>query len=126
MAARAASSTSAPDSLAMSTLTGQLPDRPRRGRRLARTAGPHPGAPRPAPAVRPGLGAMGFVPLIGVDNVADQPVAYHIVAGQPGEVDVAHAFEDLLHLAQPAQMPCGRSTWVMSPVTTTLEPKPSR
>src|SRR4029077_10633775 len=43
-----------------------------------------------------------FVPLVRIDDVADPPVPDYVVAGQPGEVDVADALQDLLDLAQPA------------------------
>src|SRR4051812_46008432 len=40
--------------------------------------------------------------LVRVDDTADQPVPDDIVRGEPGEVDVVDALEDLLDLAQTA------------------------
>src|SRR5216683_6919231 len=43
-----------------------------------------------------------LVPLIGVDDVPDQPVPDDVMAGQPGEINIRDAFEYLLDDAQPA------------------------
>ena len=63
----------------------------------------------PAPVarhpLRPPRGPPGarVVGLVGVDDVADQPVPDHVVAVQPGEVDVVDAVEDLLDELQAAR-----------------------
>ena len=44
----------------------------------------------------------GVVAFIGVHDVPHQPVPHHVVAGQPGEVHVIQAFEDILHDPQAA------------------------
>src|SRR5690242_11762679 len=81
------SSTSMPASLAISILIGVLAALP-------------PG--RPVPAVER-LG-LRVVPLVRVDDLADQPVPYDVVAGEPREVDVLDAVEDVLHHAEPADL----------------------
>ena len=53
--------------------------------------------------------------------MADDVAPAEVHEGQP--VDAA---EDLLEAEQARLRPPGRSTWVTSPVTTTLEPKPMR
>src|SRR5581483_6424762 len=62
---------------------------------------------RPGPLATPvelmGL-RLGVVPLVGVDDLADQPVPDDVVAGQPGKVDVLDAVQDVLHHAQPADL----------------------
>src|SRR5579875_160947 len=87
-AARPASSTSTPDSLAMSTLTGASAPRPPARPSRARLQPP---VPR-------------VVPLVRVDDLSHQAVPHHVVAGQPGEMDVVDAGEDVLHHAQPADL----------------------
>ena len=88
---------STPDSLAISMLT-----EPPLTRACA-AAGPADG--RRAAAARPG---PRVVALVGVHDVADQPVPDHVVAGQPREVDVVHAVEDVLDDAQPAGLAGGQ------------------
>ena len=97
---------------------GQLPWR--RGRRR-----PAPGAP--APGGRGAACRVGVPALVGVDDVADQPVPDDVGAGQLGEVRRPRCRRGCP--GRPAARCCvppGRSTWVTSPVTTILEPKPSR
>ena len=85
-----------------------------------------------AAAARPALGRRRVAGaasqrVVGVDDVADQPVPDDVVRWSAGRSDVLDAVEDLLR--RPAGRCCvppGRSTWVTSPVTTILEPKPSR
>src|SRR5947209_5687545 len=89
-AARATSSTSMPASLAISMLI--------RGS-LAALPPDRPGTP-----VQLGLPPLRVVPLVRVDDLADQPVPDDIVTGQPGEMDVLNAVEDVLHHAQPADL----------------------
>src|SRR5579875_1495705 len=84
-AARSVSSTSTPDSLAMSMLIAASAPRP-------------PALPSRA---RVKLPVPGVVPLVRVDDLSHQPVPHHVMAGQPGEVDVV---EDVLHHAQPADL----------------------
>src|ERR1700691_372158 len=96
-AARSASSTLTPDSWAISMLTpghrslSALARAPAQPLRRVRRA--------PDPLV---------IALVGIDDVADQPVPHHVVAGQPGEVDVVQALEDVLDQAQPAGLPGGQ------------------
>src|SRR6185437_4678591 len=84
------SSTSMPASLAISMLIGVLAALP-------------PGRPGTlTPAVE--LLGLRVVPLVRVDDLADQPVPYNVVAGEPREVDVLDAVEDVLHHAEPADL----------------------
>src|SRR5271167_1967340 len=83
-AASPTSSTSMPASLAISMLIPRLAAFP--------------------PASRGELTFVGVVALVRVDDLAHQPVPYDIVAGQPREVDVLDAVEDVLHHAQPADL----------------------
>src|ERR1700691_5253653 len=97
IAARSASSTLIPDSLAISMVTvghNSLSA-------LARaTAQPFRLMPRvPDPRV---------VAFVGIDDVADQAVAHHVVAAEPGEVDVIEALEDVLDQAQPTGLARGQ------------------
>src|SRR5712691_4311459 len=85
-AASPTSSTSMPASLAISMLIGLLAALPPAGPGWAE------------------LPFVGVVPLVRVDDLAHQPVPYDIVAGQPGEVDILDAVEDVLHYAQPADL----------------------
>src|SRR5215470_17873851 len=95
------SSTSMPDSLAISMLIWPPSVA---GRLDSPAAVPVPA--RPACRQPTGLrGQPGVISLVGVDDVSHQLVPHHVVAGQPAEVDVLHAFEDLLHLPQPAGLP---------------------
>src|SRR5215510_14471301 len=103
--ASATSSTDTPDSLAISMVTWH--PRPCSSAaaaawRRARGSGA-PGAPG-------GLGLLPrrgvrVVPLVRVDDLPDQLVPHHVVAGQLGEVNVRDAVEDVLHHAQPAHLP---------------------
>jgi hypothetical protein len=70
--------------------------------------------------------ARGIGAPVGLDDRADQPVTDDVDRRQLGEVDVLDVVEDVADVPQPARVPPGRSTWVTSPVTTILEPKPSR
>src|SRR5579859_3788928 len=89
-AASPTSSTSMPASLAISMLI----------------RGPLAALPpdRPGAAVELLGPALGVVALVRVDDLADQAVPDDVVAGQPGEVDVLDAVEDVLHHAQPADL----------------------
>src|ERR1022692_2900113 len=97
IAPRSASSTLTPDSLAISMVTAtrsSLSTLPRAaGQPLRRMRRP------PDPRV---------VPLVGIDDVADKPVPHHVVAGQPGKVQVIQTLEDVLHLAEPAGLARGQ------------------
>src|SRR6266581_1440128 len=86
-AARPTSSTSMPASLAISMLIGVLAALP-------------PGLPGPPVE----LLSLRVVALVRVDDLADQPVPYDVVAGEPREVDVLDAVEDVLHHAEPADL----------------------
>ena len=58
---------------------------------------------RPDPPVADLSGLGGGVPAaVRVDDVAHQPVPYDVLAGEPAELHVVDAVEDLLHDAQPA------------------------
>src|SRR5215475_1759955 len=112
-AARASSSTANPDSFAISTLIGPA----RLLSPLARTAGVRPpvaalgcAAPDAAVPYRAGHGGAGarLVGGVGVHDVPHQPVPDHVVTGQPGELDVLDAFEDLLYQPQPAGLAGGQ------------------
>src|ERR1700744_950795 len=86
IAASATSSTATPDSLAMSMLN-----------RIARS-----------PTALPPFGVPGVVALVGIHDLPDQAVPDHVVAGQPGEVDVWDALEGVLHHPQAADLPLGQ------------------
>src|ERR1019366_9423001 len=113
MAARSASSTLIPDSLAISMLTVVR----RSLSALARATGV--GTARTA--LRAPLNGVAasrqplrrapdprVVTLVGIDDVADKPVPHHVVAGQPGKVQVIQTLEDVLHLAEPAGLARGQ------------------
>src|ERR1039458_2333132 len=116
MAARSASSTLIPDSLAISMLTVVR----RSLSALARATGV--GTARTAlrapldgvTASRQSLRRMRRAPdprvvtLVGIDDVADKPVPHHVVAGQPCKVQVIQTLEDVLHLAEPAGLARGQ------------------
>ena len=70
--------------------------------------------------------AGGVPPAVRVDDVADQAVAYDVLARQPAELHVVDAVRMSCTTRRPLWVPPGRSTWVTSPVTTIFEPKPSR
>src|SRR5580692_2833101 len=93
-AASPTSSTSMPASLAISMLIGVLAALP-------------PGGPGPVSPLMPPVQLLGLcvVALVRVDDLADQPVPDDVVAGEPREVDVLDAVEDVLHHAQPADLP---------------------
>src|ERR1039457_6360481 len=83
--ARPASSTPTPDSLAISMLTA--------GAGSLRALAPL-GWGRPA---HPGV-----VAVVSVHDVPHQPVPHHVLAGQPGEVHIVQALENVLDDPQPA------------------------
>ena len=96
--ASSASSTSIPDSLATSMVIGRVSSPA--GAASGAAAGPaRRGTARSAawPAA-----CVGVPALVGVDDVADQPVPDHVGAGQLGEVHVLDAVEDLPDHPQPA------------------------
>src|SRR6478752_8501592 len=92
-AASRTSSTSMPASLAISMLIGVLAALP-------------PGGPGPLNPLMPPVESLSLrvVALVRVDDLADQPVPYDVVAGEPREVDVLDAVEDVLHHAEPADL----------------------
>src|SRR5713226_9205486 len=94
-AARPASSTAVPDSLAISMLT-----RPRSPGPGARAAGPAPG--QPLRACRVVLACV--VSLVGVHDVGHQLVPDDIVTSQPGEINIVDAVQYVLDQAQAAQL----------------------
>src|SRR5580704_14832420 len=66
------------------------------------------------PPARPGRGELtfvGVVALVRVDDLAHQPVPDDIMAGQPREVDVLDAVEDVLDDTQPADL-AGRQVYL--------------
>jgi len=77
-----------------------------------------PGRPA-APVELLGL-RLGIVPLVRVDDLADQAVPYHVLAGEPGEVDVLDAVEDVLYHAQPADLPGRQVDLVLSDMAPNL------
>src|SRR5260370_35900797 len=104
-AARPASSTVTPDSLAISMLTCFLLASEPKGRTLA---GPVACAARPAagdPFRILGRCPARVIALIGVHDVRHQLVPDHVVAGQPREVHVIDAVEYVLDYAQAADLP---------------------
>src|SRR5215510_2355282 len=104
--ASATSSTVTPDSLAISMVTWH--PRPCSSTAAAawrRTRGP--GTPGGFSAVGvPGLPPrlVRVVTLVRVDDLPNQLVPNHVVAGQLGEVNVRDAVEDVLYHAQPAHL----------------------
>ena len=70
--------------------------------------------------------AAGVELVVRRDDLADQPVPDHVVAGEPVEDDVSTPLRIPSTTRRPDLVPLGRSTWVTSPVTTILEPNPSR
>src|SRR5580693_4452290 len=92
-AASPTSSTSMPASLAISMLIGVLAALP-------------PGGPGPLNPSMPPVQLLGLrvVALVRVDDLADQPVPHDVVAGEPREVDVLDAVEDVLHHTEPADL----------------------
>src|SRR5215831_11740238 len=103
--ARAGSSTLTPDSLRISMLMrparslGPLARSPGPSPAIAALGGPATQAAVPHRAVHAGPCLVGGV---GVHDVPDKPVPDHVMAGQPGELDVFDAYEYLLHQPQPA------------------------
>src|SRR5690349_799938 len=92
-AASPTSSTSMPASLAISMLIGVLAALP-------------PGGSGPLNPLMPPVQLLSLrvVALVRVDDLADQPVPHDVVAGEPCEVDVLDAVEDVLHHAEPADL----------------------
>src|SRR5258708_5460970 len=96
------SSTSTPDSLAISILIWVPVWRRSPG------YAPSPGAvtvpPLPPGREPPRLARRlpGVKPLIGIDDVGHELVPHHVVTGQPGEVHVVAPVQDVLHQAQAA------------------------
>src|ERR1017187_6164614 len=97
IAPRSASSTLTPDSLAISMVTATRSSLST----LARAAG------QPLPRMRRPPDPR-VAPLVGIDDVADKSLPRRVVGGQPGEVDVIQALENVLHLAQPAGLTRGQ------------------
>ena len=63
---------------------------------------------------------------VGVHDPLHELVAHDVFAGEVHEVDVGHVVEDVAHHHETGALVAGRSIWVMSPVTTIFELKPSR
>src|SRR5690606_11466971 len=92
---RADSSISTPDSLASSMLTRSPHDGPGADARSSSPLGPFDHGARPG-------GHRLVVSVVRVDDVRHQPVPYHVGTGQPAEVDVVDAVQDVLDDPQPA------------------------
>lgn len=80
---------------------------------------------RPGRALRR-TGRTGLVvPFIGVDDAADEGMAYHVRGAQMHERNVVDAAEHAFDCGQ-SRRGAAKSTWVMSPVTTIFVLNPNR
>ena len=64
--------------------------------------------------------------IVGFDNVLHQLVTDHVALVEVDEFDPLDVAQNLPHLDGAGTRSGGRSTWVISPVTTTFEWNPSR
>src|SRR5450756_3111509 len=103
----ASSSTATPDSLLMSTLKLPVPRLEWYASVLSAIAAAVLLAVASFGCATARLG-LGVVTLVCVDDLPDQLVPHHVLACQPGEVNVREAVEYLLHHAQAAHLAVGQ------------------
>ena len=66
-------------------------------------------------------GDLGVTAIVRHDDALYEGVAHHVHLGEMAEGNALDAIEELRASANPLRCPCGRSTWVTSPVTTERE-----